>query len=115
MILNHESYLTEKDGATNAPPSLPLARPLPSPSLLALCLFFFYPPRAMLPYAVLPPSREHSYAQWLERTYHACEDGPAQAPSLPDTKPLTDAATSSLLKSHGDKPWQTSADIRLSV
>lgn len=24
----------------------------------------------MLPEAVLPPSMEHSYAQWLERTYH---------------------------------------------
>ncbi|XP_034016282.1 histone-lysine N-methyltransferase 2B [Thalassophryne amazonica] len=27
-------------------------------------------PSGMLPGAVLPPSQEHSYAQWLERTYH---------------------------------------------
>ncbi|CAL8297980.1 unnamed protein product [Lota lota] len=58
-------------------------------------------PGAMLPDAVLPPSREHSYAQWLERTYQACEDSPAQAPSLPDTKPLPETATSPPLKSHG--------------
>lgn len=31
----------------------------------------FYPLlfSGMLPEAVLPPSKEHSYAQWLERTY----------------------------------------------
>ncbi|XP_008282049.1 histone-lysine N-methyltransferase 2B isoform X2 [Stegastes partitus] len=30
-------------------------------------------PSGMLPEAVLPPSKEHSYAQWLERTYQAKE------------------------------------------
>ncbi|XP_029369694.1 histone-lysine N-methyltransferase 2B isoform X2 [Echeneis naucrates] len=30
-------------------------------------------PSAMLPEAVLPPSKEHSYAQWLERTYQPKE------------------------------------------
>ncbi|XP_028317360.1 histone-lysine N-methyltransferase 2B isoform X3 [Gouania willdenowi] len=30
-------------------------------------------PSGMLPEAVLPPSLEHSYAQWLERTYHLKE------------------------------------------
>ncbi|KAF6723488.1 Histone-lysine N-methyltransferase 2B [Oryzias melastigma] len=34
-------------------------------------------PSGMLPDAVLPPSQEHSYAQWLERTYQARE---ARAP-----------------------------------
>ncbi|KAJ3609396.1 hypothetical protein NHX12_023919 [Muraenolepis orangiensis] len=58
-------------------------------------------PCAMLPDAVLPPSREHSYAQWLERTHQACEDSPTQAPSFPDTKPPLEAAISLPLKSHG--------------
>ncbi|CAJ1083355.1 histone-lysine N-methyltransferase 2B isoform X3 [Xyrichtys novacula] len=30
-------------------------------------------PSGMLPEAVLPPSKEHSYAQWLERTYQPVE------------------------------------------
>ncbi|XP_068431284.1 histone-lysine N-methyltransferase 2B isoform X2 [Clinocottus analis] len=30
-------------------------------------------PSGMLPEAVLPPSKEHSYAQWLERTYQSKE------------------------------------------
>ncbi|KAG7240990.1 hypothetical protein INR49_026168 [Caranx melampygus] len=35
-------------------------------------------PSGMLPEAVLPPSKEHSYAQWLERTYQPKESrGPA--------------------------------------
>uniref|UniRef100_A0A8C4F679 [histone H3]-lysine(4) N-methyltransferase n=1 Tax=Dicentrarchus labrax TaxID=13489 RepID=A0A8C4F679_DICLA len=31
-------------------------------------------PSGMLPEAVLPPSKEHSYAQWLERTYQPKDD-----------------------------------------
>ncbi|KAG7268577.1 hypothetical protein CRUP_003186 [Coryphaenoides rupestris] len=54
-------------------------------------------PGAMLPDAVPPPSKDHSYAKWLERTYRACEDSPAQAPSLPDAQ----IATSLPLKSPG--------------
>ncbi len=33
----------------------------------------------MLPEAVLPPSKEHSYAQWLERTYQPKESRGPQA------------------------------------
>lgn len=36
------------------------------PSYSSLC-------SGMLPEAVLPPSKEHSYAQWLERTYQPRE------------------------------------------
>ncbi|XP_061598304.1 histone-lysine N-methyltransferase 2B isoform X4 [Cololabis saira] len=35
--------------------------------------------RSMLPEAVLPPSKEHSYAQWLERTYQPNESRGPQA------------------------------------
>ncbi|KAF0024553.1 hypothetical protein F2P81_023355 [Scophthalmus maximus] len=38
---------------------------------------------AMLPEAVLPPSKEHSYAQWLERTYQPKESrGPQSGKSV---------------------------------
>ncbi|XP_070777460.1 histone-lysine N-methyltransferase 2B [Enoplosus armatus] len=36
-------------------------------------------PSGMLPEAVLPPSQEHSYAQWLERTYQPKEPRGPQA------------------------------------
>lgn len=36
-------------------------------------------PSGMLPEAVLPPSKEHSYAQWLERTYQPRESRGPQA------------------------------------
>ncbi|KAM9340231.1 histone-lysine N-methyltransferase 2B [Symphorus nematophorus] len=36
-------------------------------------------PSGMLPEAVLPPSKEHSYAQWLERTYQPRESRAPQA------------------------------------
>ncbi|XP_039977815.1 histone-lysine N-methyltransferase 2B [Xiphias gladius] len=36
-------------------------------------------PSGMLPEAVLPPSKEHSYAQWLERTYQLKESRGPQA------------------------------------
>ncbi|XP_035476375.2 histone-lysine N-methyltransferase 2B isoform X2 [Scophthalmus maximus] len=40
-------------------------------------------PSAMLPEAVLPPSKEHSYAQWLERTYQPKESrGPQSGKSV---------------------------------
>ncbi|KAL6099648.1 kmt2b [Pungitius sinensis] len=40
------------------------------PSFLKKCNTFSLEfPSGMLPEAVLPPSKEHSYAQWLERTY----------------------------------------------
>ncbi|KAM9838222.1 histone-lysine N-methyltransferase 2B [Aulostomus maculatus] len=35
-------------------------------------------PSGMLPEAVLPPSKEHSYAQWLKRTYQPKESGGPQ-------------------------------------
>ncbi|XP_029023836.1 histone-lysine N-methyltransferase 2B [Betta splendens] len=40
-------------------------------------------PSNMLPEAVLPPSKEHSYAQWLERTYQAKESRGPQAGKTP--------------------------------
>uniref|UniRef100_A0A3P8S9I3 [histone H3]-lysine(4) N-methyltransferase n=1 Tax=Amphiprion percula TaxID=161767 RepID=A0A3P8S9I3_AMPPE len=42
-------------------------------------------PSGMLPEAVLPPSKEHSYAQWLERTYQAKE---CRGPQMGKTEPL---------------------------
>lgn len=53
-----------------------------------ICLLWFsplfdssYPSlcSGMLPEAVLPPSKEHSYAQWLERTYQPKESRGPQA------------------------------------
>lgn len=46
--------------------------------VIVACLFFSIPMPSllcsgMLPEAVLPPSKEHSYAQWLERTYQPRE------------------------------------------
>ncbi|XP_049457732.1 histone-lysine N-methyltransferase 2B isoform X2 [Epinephelus fuscoguttatus] len=41
--------------------------------------FFEELPSGMLPEAVLPPSKEHSYAQWLERTYQPREHRGPQA------------------------------------
>ena len=60
----------------------------------------------MLPEAVLPPSKEHSYAQWLERTYQLEESrGPPAGRSDPLLSSLTtkqSGATRSLpLHSHG--------------
>lgn len=41
--------------------------------------FLFYCAASdMLPEAVLPPSKEHSYAQWLERSYQARESRSSQ-------------------------------------
>ncbi|XP_017279835.1 histone-lysine N-methyltransferase 2B isoform X2 [Kryptolebias marmoratus] len=44
-------------------------------------------PNGMLPEAVVPPSKEHSYAQWMERTYQPRESrGPQiQADRKPDS------------------------------
>uniref|UniRef100_A0A3Q3MGY6 [histone H3]-lysine(4) N-methyltransferase n=1 Tax=Mastacembelus armatus TaxID=205130 RepID=A0A3Q3MGY6_9TELE len=46
---------------------------LPSHSLKKWSSFSEEFPSGMLPEAVLPPSKEHSYAQWLERTYQSKE------------------------------------------
>ncbi|KAM3595775.1 uncharacterized protein V6R79_002613 [Siganus canaliculatus] len=52
-------------------------------------------PSGMLPEAVLPPSKEHSYAQWLERTYQ-----PREARGLQAGK--TDSVLSSATTQHSD-------------
>lgn len=54
----------------------------------------------MLAEAVLPPSKEHSYAQWLERTYQPRESRAAWAgktePLLPPTTAQSPGVTCSL-------------------
>ncbi|KAK2830486.1 hypothetical protein Q5P01_018417 [Channa striata] len=65
-------------------------------------------PSDMLPEAVLPPSKEHSYAQWLERTYQPKE---SRGPQAGETDPLltsvsaetSGASHSPSLLSHGVK------------
>nr|XP_046273400.1 histone-lysine N-methyltransferase 2B isoform X2 [Scatophagus argus] len=47
-------------------------------------------PSGMLPEAVLPPSKEHSYAQWLERTYQPRE---SRAPQTGKTDCLLSLVT----------------------
>lgn len=44
--------------------------------LLCPCVIFLC--SDMLPEAVLPPSKEHSYAQWLERSYQSRESRSSQ-------------------------------------
>ncbi|KAL0962577.1 hypothetical protein UPYG_G00341980 [Umbra pygmaea] len=60
-------------------------------------------PSGMLPEAVLPPSKEHSYAQWLERTYQFRWSGLQQLNSVHPTSPVTTCQPlqSPLLDSHG--------------
>ena len=60
----------------------------------------------MLPEAVLPPSKEHSYAQWLKRTYQHKESRGPQAGKtdslLSPVTTLQSGASHSLpLHSHG--------------
>ncbi|KAI3358673.1 hypothetical protein L3Q82_015076 [Scortum barcoo] len=57
-------------------------------------------PSGMLPEAVLPPSKEHSYAQWLERTYQPKE---SRGPQTGKTESLLPSVTahSQHLYSHG--------------
>lgn len=52
----------------------------------------------MLPEAVLPPSKEHSYAQWLERTYQSKE---SRAPQTAESIESSVASRSLLLHSNG--------------
>ncbi|XP_026155382.1 histone-lysine N-methyltransferase 2A isoform X2 [Mastacembelus armatus] len=58
---------------------------LPSHSLKKWSSFSEEFPSGMLPEAVLPPSKEHSYAQWLERTYQSKE---SRGPPAGKTEPL---------------------------
>ncbi|XP_044191595.1 histone-lysine N-methyltransferase 2B isoform X4 [Thunnus albacares] len=63
-------------------------------------------PSGMLPEAVLPPSKEHSYAQWLKRTYQLKESRGPQAGKtdslLSSVATLRSGASHSLpLHSHG--------------
>uniref|UniRef100_UPI0037E73F0E histone-lysine N-methyltransferase 2B isoform X2 n=1 Tax=Semicossyphus pulcher TaxID=241346 RepID=UPI0037E73F0E len=61
-------------------------------------------PSGMLPEAVLPPSKEHSYAQWMERTYQPKESRGPQAGKalLSSVTPQQSGVSHSLpLKSHG--------------
>ncbi|KAM6904011.1 histone-lysine N-methyltransferase 2B isoform 2-T2 [Lycodopsis pacificus] len=54
-------------------------------------------PSDMLPEAVLPPSKEHSYAQWLERTYQPKDTRGQQAGK-------TDSVLSSVTTQQSDVP-----------
>ncbi|XP_030596227.1 histone-lysine N-methyltransferase 2B isoform X2 [Archocentrus centrarchus] len=54
-------------------------------------------PSDMLPEAVLPPSKEHSYAQWLERTYQHKE---SRGPQTGKTDSSATSQQSSSLNSH---------------
>lgn len=68
----------------------------------------------MLPEAVLPPSKEHSYAQWLERTYQTRESrGPQNGKTDSLLSPVTiqqsDASHSLPLYSHGTETVVTSS------
>ncbi|XP_018540528.2 histone-lysine N-methyltransferase 2B [Lates calcarifer] len=76
-------------------------------------------PSGMLPEAVLPPSKEHSYAQWLERTYQPKDSrGPQAGKTDSVLSPLTTqqsgASRSFPLHSHGVKGDQEtkSEDMR---
>ncbi|XP_069372844.1 histone-lysine N-methyltransferase 2B isoform X3 [Paralichthys olivaceus] len=80
----------------------------PSPILKTWNLFSDEFPSGMLPEAVLPPSKEHSYAQWLERTYQLEESrGPPVGKSDSLLSSLTTqqcgASHSLPLHSHGVK------------
>ncbi|XP_068189928.1 histone-lysine N-methyltransferase 2B isoform X2 [Antennarius striatus] len=55
-------------------------------------------PSGMLPEAILPPSKEHSYAQWLERTYQPRELGGPQTGKIDSM--LSSAATQQSGVSH---------------
>lgn len=70
-----------------------------TPHIVLLC-------SAMLPEAVLPPSEEHSYAQWLERTYQPKESrgpmvGKTDSPLSSLNAPQPGASHSPHLNSHG--------------
>uniref|UniRef100_UPI003AADCCE6 histone-lysine N-methyltransferase 2B n=1 Tax=Centroberyx gerrardi TaxID=166262 RepID=UPI003AADCCE6 len=61
-------------------------------------------PSRMLPEAVVPPSKEHSYAQWLERTYQLPKE--SRGPQEGNTKSLPPSVTthkSGAVLSHGVK------------
>ncbi|XP_028978530.2 histone-lysine N-methyltransferase 2A isoform X2 [Esox lucius] len=66
-------------------------------------------PSGMLPEAVLPPSKEHSYAQWLERTYQFTRGDLQQMNSVPPTSSVTthQPLQSLLLKSPGSNSTPT--------
>ncbi|KAM8840679.1 histone-lysine N-methyltransferase 2B isoform 2-T2 [Spinachia spinachia] len=78
------------------------------PSFLKKCnIFSFEFPSGMLPEAVLPPSKEHSYAQWLERTYQpkVTRGQPAGKPDSVMSSVTTqqpDVAHNPPLRSRGD-------------
>ncbi|XP_045913778.1 histone-lysine N-methyltransferase 2B isoform X3 [Micropterus dolomieu] len=62
-------------------------------------------PSGMLPEAVLPPSMEHSYAQWLERTYQPKESRGPQAgktESVLSSVATLQSGVSHPLYSHGE-------------
>uniref|UniRef100_A0A3Q3KFA8 [histone H3]-lysine(4) N-methyltransferase n=1 Tax=Monopterus albus TaxID=43700 RepID=A0A3Q3KFA8_MONAL len=61
-------------------------------------------PHGMLPEAVLPPSKEHSYAQWLERTYQPKESMGPQAGKADAllSSVIEDARHCALCQQYGD-------------
>ncbi|XP_034560328.1 histone-lysine N-methyltransferase 2B isoform X2 [Notolabrus celidotus] len=71
-------------------------------------------PSGMLPEAVLPPSKEHSYAQWLERTYHPREyRGHHKGKTLLSSVTLqqSNASHSRHLSTHGELSNQETSKI----
>ncbi|XP_068603162.1 histone-lysine N-methyltransferase 2B [Brachionichthys hirsutus] len=71
-------------------------------------------PSGMLPEAILPPSKEHSYAQWLERTYQPREFGGPQRGKT-DSMLSSASAHSPAPHSHGvmsDLDANKSEDVR---
>ncbi|XP_074542935.1 histone-lysine N-methyltransferase 2B isoform X2 [Halichoeres trimaculatus] len=75
-------------------------------------------PSGMLPEAVLPPSKEHSYAQWMERTYQPREFRGQQTGKTPlssVTPQQSDSLNSFYRRSHGEKidpDFSESEDMR---
>ncbi|XP_061122705.1 histone-lysine N-methyltransferase 2B isoform X3 [Syngnathus typhle] len=55
-------------------------------------------PSSMLPEAVIPPSREHSYAQWTQRTYQPRES----KGGMKDVEAVKDCRQCVLCQRHGD-------------
>ncbi|XP_037119271.1 histone-lysine N-methyltransferase 2B isoform X1 [Syngnathus acus] len=61
-------------------------------------------PSSMLPEAVIPPSKEHSYAQWTQRTYQPRESKGTQAGkgAMKDVEAVKDCRQCVLCQRHGD-------------
>lgn len=79
-----------------------------------------FPCSGMLAEAVLPPSKEHSYAQWLERTYQPRESRSPWAgktdPLLPPDTVQSPGVTCSLpIYSAGEETVETCRECHMST